>query len=77
MVNWNKYIVSDPKIQQGKPVIKGTRITVDLIIEKLSEGEKHDQIIESHPHINEKMILACLSFAKDSLNNTEIYQLVS
>ena len=39
MRNWQKYIVSDPEIQYGKPVISGTRITVELIIEKLAEGE--------------------------------------
>jgi uncharacterized protein (DUF433 family) len=43
------YIVSDPSIMMGKPVIAGTRITVELILEKLSAGETVDQILEAHP----------------------------
>lgn len=59
----------DPRIQYGKPVISGTRITVELILEKLSEGESIDQILESHPHLNRFSILACLSYAADSLKD--------
>jgi uncharacterized protein (DUF433 family) len=69
MVNWNKHIKSDPAIHAGKPVINGTRITVELIIEKLAEGESIDQILESHPHIKEESIYACLAYAADSLRN--------
>jgi uncharacterized protein (DUF433 family) len=71
-MNWKKYIISNPDIQQGKPVISGTRITVELIIEKLAEGESIEQILESHPHIDRDSIFACLSYAADSLKN-EIY----
>ena len=62
----------NPEIQSGKPVISGTRITVELIIEKLAEGESIDQILESHPHLNRDSIFACLSYAADSLKN-ELY----
>jgi uncharacterized protein (DUF433 family) len=71
-MNWQKYIISNPEIQYGKPVISGTRITVELIIEKLAEGESIDQILESHPHIDRDSIFACLSYAADSLKN-ELY----
>ena len=71
-MNWQKYIVLNPEIQSGKPVISGTRITVELIIEKLAEGESIDQILESHPHLDRNSIFACLSFAADSLKN-ELY----
>lgn len=77
MVNWKKYIISDPAILLGKPVIKGTRISVELILEKLSEGETIEAILESYPHISKEQIMACLAYAKDSLNNEVIYQLVS
>jgi len=66
---WQKYITTNPKIHSGKPVISGTRITVELVIEKLAAGETIDQIIESHPHIKKESILACLSYAADSLKN--------
>ncbi len=58
--NWSRFISSNPKIMLGKPVIKGTRITVELILEKLSAGESIDQIFDSHPQISKKSILACL-----------------
>ena len=69
MVNWSNHITSNPSILAGKPVINGTRITVELIIEKLAEGETIDQILEAHPHINEESVLACLAYAADSLRN--------
>lgn len=71
-MNWRKYIVFNPEIQSGKPVISGTRITVELVIEKLAEGESIDQILESHPHLDRDSIFACLSYASDSLKN-ELY----
>jgi uncharacterized protein (DUF433 family) len=70
---WKKYISSDPAIMLGKPVINGTRITVELILEKLSEGETPEQIVESYPHISKKAIMACLSFASDSVKNETAY----
>jgi len=69
MVNWSKHITSDPEILAGKPVINGTRITVELIIEKLAEGETIDQILEAHPHIKKESVFACLAYAADSLRN--------
>jgi len=77
MINWKEHITSDPAILTGKPVIKGTRISVELILEKLSEEETIDQILMAHPHITKESVLACIAFAKDSLNNEITYQLVS
>ena len=48
-INWNKYIETNPKIMFGKPVIIGTRIPVDLILEKLSLGETTEQLLKSYP----------------------------
>lgn len=56
-------IQSDPSIMMGKPVIKGTRITMELVLEKLAAGETIEQILESHPHLNQEALLACLEFA--------------
>lgn len=68
-MQWQNYITINPEIHSGKPIISGTRITVELIIEKLAKGETIDQIISSHPHITRDSILACLSYAADSLKN--------
>ena len=57
---WRKWIVSDPNVMMGKPVIKGTRITVELILEKLAAGESIEDILEAHPHLQREAIQAAL-----------------
>jgi uncharacterized protein (DUF433 family) len=57
---WQEYISSDSKVMHGKPVIKGTRIPVDLIIEKLRSGETSTDILLSYPSISQEAINACL-----------------
>jgi uncharacterized protein (DUF433 family) len=54
-------IISDPNIMMGKPVVKGTRVTVELIIEKLAAGETSDQILEAHPRLTQQSIQAALA----------------
>ena len=68
-INWNKYIETNPKIMFGKPVIIGTRIPVDLILEKLYLGETTEQLLKSYPSINKESIYACLAFASQSVRN--------
>ena len=60
-------IQSDPAVRMGKPVVAGTRITVELILEKLSTGETIDQILEAHPRLTREGVLAALSFAAQAL----------
>jgi uncharacterized protein (DUF433 family) len=59
-------IVSDPNILMGKPVIKGTRITVELILEKLGAGETIEQVLEAHPRLTREDVLAALRFGDGS-----------
>ncbi|MBZ0201994.1 MAG: DUF433 domain-containing protein [Ignavibacteria bacterium] len=68
-VNWKEHIESNPKVMFGKPVIKGTRIPVDIILEKLSLGETIDQLLKSYPSIKIDSIFACLKFASESVKN--------
>lgn len=56
-------IQSNPAVLMGKPVVAGTRITVELILEKLSAGETMDQILEAHPRLTREGVLAALDFA--------------
>jgi uncharacterized protein (DUF433 family) len=65
-------IVVDPKIMFGKPVLKGTRITVELVLRKLAEGMTYDQILAHHPHLTVEDIRAAAGFAADHLANEEI-----
>ncbi|MEM6431796.1 MAG: DUF433 domain-containing protein [Deinococcota bacterium] len=55
-------IVSDPSIMMGKPVVQGTRITVESILDKLASGESRQQLIEAHPRLTQEGIDAALVF---------------
>ena len=68
-----KLIVSDPKVMMGKPVITGTRITVEIILEKLSAGETVEQILEAHPRLTREAIRAALAFAAQALRADVVY----
>jgi uncharacterized protein (DUF433 family) len=69
-------IVSDPAVMMGKPVIAGTRITVELILEKLAAGESIEQLLESHPRLTRPAVLAALDFAARALRADVVYPLV-
>lgn len=56
-------IISDPAVMMGKPVIAGTRITEELILEKMASGETIEQILEAHPRLNRPSVLAAIDFA--------------
>lgn len=66
---WQTHIESNPKILFGKPTIKGTRISVDLILEKLANKYSISDILDAYPNITEEAIYACLQFASDSIKN--------
>jgi uncharacterized protein (DUF433 family) len=68
-----KLIISDPKIMMGKPVIAGTRITVEIILEKLSAGETVEQILKAHPRLTNEAIRASLAFAAQALRADVVY----
>lgn len=66
-------IISDPQVMMGKPIVAGTRITVELILEKLAAGETSAQILAAHPRLTPSAISAALDFAKETLRADTIY----
>jgi uncharacterized protein (DUF433 family) len=68
MQNLNSRIIIDEKICNGKPIIKGTRITANTIIEYLSAGDSEEEILKQYPSIQKEDIKACLQFAADLMN---------
>lgn len=72
-MNWRDYITSDPNTMFGKPVIKGTRVPVDLVLEKLGNGETISQLLESYPRVTEAALYACLLFASETVKNEVVY----
>ena len=68
-------IESNPEVMMGKPVISGTRITVELVLEKLAAGETNEQLLAAHPRLTEEAIAAALTFAAEALRADVVYPL--
>jgi len=68
----NEFIEIRPDIMLGKPVIKGTRIPVELIIRKLGEGGTIEDLIDGYPTLTREKIMAALTYAADLLGNERI-----
>jgi uncharacterized protein (DUF433 family) len=66
-------ITIDPRIMGGKPVIKGTRVTVESILRKIGVGMSIDEILDAHPHLTPEDIYAAAVYAADTIANEDIY----
>ncbi|QLH47801.1 MAG: DUF433 domain-containing protein [Bacteroidota bacterium] len=75
-MNYNNLIERNPDILQGKPIIKGTRISVELIVRKLAGGFSISGILESYPHLTEAQIKAALEYTADLIANEDVFELV-
>ena len=73
-MNYKERIKSDANIMLGKPVIEGTRIPVELILRKLSEGITQDELISGYPNLTKDDILAALSYSADVLSREEMIE---
>lgn len=71
--NYMEKIEVNPKVMLGKPVIKGPRITVELILEELSAGKTPEDLIKAHPRLTTEAIMAALAFAADALKGERTY----
>lgn len=68
-------IISDPKVMLGKPIIKGTRITVEHILNEMANGLTIEQILEGYPHLTHQGVIAALRFAAESVRTETVYPL--
>ena len=68
-------IEANTAIMMGKPVVRGTRITVELILEKLAAGESTEQILEAHPRLTRDAVLAAIDFGARALRADVVYPL--
>ena len=71
-MNWQKYIVSDKQVLLGKPTIKGTRISVELVLELFSTGWNEKQILDSYPSVSPESLMAVFAYLKDCIQQ-ELY----
>ena len=70
-----RLIESRPEVMMGKPVIAGTRITVESLLEKLAAGESIEQLLDAHPRLTREAVYAALSFAAQVLRSDVVYPL--
>jgi uncharacterized protein (DUF433 family) len=66
-------ITLDPAVLAGKPVIRGTRIAVEFVIELMAEGWSEADILTNYPHLQREDILACLAYARDLLQSERVF----
>lgn len=72
MVDYKDHIESNPDIMLGKPVIKGTRITVELLLRKLADGYDSKEILEMYPHLKPEDISAAILYAASVIESEEV-----
>jgi len=75
MPEYRKWIMSNPNVLFGKPTIKGTRISVEQILDELAGGTTIDEILEAYPRLTHEAISAALAFAADTLRAEVMYPL--
>ena len=72
-MDWHERIVADPAVLAGKPVIKGTRLAVEFIVELLANGWREEDILRNYPGITSEDIHACLAYATEVLRSEKVY----
>ncbi len=73
--DWQERIVADPKILVGKPVIKGTRLSVEFILDLLADGWTTERILEDYPQLQHEDIMAVLKHAAEMVKEEKVYPL--
>jgi len=73
---WEERIEINPKILVGKPVVKGTRLAVEFIIDLLAQGWSDSEILRNYPGLVQEDIQACLAYASATLRAERVYPLV-
>ena len=74
-MDWQERITFDPKILVGKPTVKGTRISVQHVIDLLAAGWTHEQVLDSYPSLSAEDIRACLAYASELLHGEKVFPL--
>ena len=72
-MSWRERIIIDPAVLAGKPIIKGTRLAVELIIDLLAHDWNESKILRNYPGLTHEDIQACLGYASDLLRTERVY----
>ncbi|MCL4386336.1 MAG: DUF433 domain-containing protein [Actinobacteria bacterium] len=72
-MDWREFIHSDPEVLSGKPVVKGTRLSVEFILGLFAEGWTEQQVLENYPTLTAESLQAVFAFATDCMREESIY----
>lgn len=64
-MDWREHIVVDPAVLVGKPIVKGTRISVELLLDRLADGWSYADILSAYPHLTREQVQAAVAFASE------------
>jgi uncharacterized protein (DUF433 family) len=76
-MSWQDRIVIDPDVLVGKPVVKGTRLSVDFVIDLLAEGWSESEVLRNYPGLTHEDVKACLRYASATLRAEKVYPMVA
>lgn len=74
-MSWQDRIEINPRVLVGKPVVKGTRLAVEFILDLLSQGWTEEEILRNYPRLTHEDIMACLKYASEMLKSERVYPL--
>jgi uncharacterized protein (DUF433 family) len=74
-MNWQDHVTIEPQVLAGKPIIKGTRISVEFVIDLLARGWTTEQVLREYDHLTVEDVQACLAYASEVLKSERVYLL--
>lgn len=76
-MNWRQYITADPAVLVGKPILKGTRLSVDFILGLIAQGWSEAEILRNYPGLIREQILACAAYAQERVQDEKVFAMAS
>jgi len=73
MGNWKDRITMDPDVLAGKPIIRGTRVSVEFLLDLLAQGWSRRRVLDNYPQLERQDVLAALAYARDCLKLEKLY----
>ncbi len=70
---WQEHIALDAMVLAGKPIVKGTRLSVEFVTDLLAKGWTEAQVVEAYPQLTPEAIRACLAYAHEALQDQKVY----
>jgi uncharacterized protein (DUF433 family) len=74
-MNWEEKIISDPEIMVGKPVVRGTRLTVEFILDRFADGWTEKMILENYPNLTQDDLRAIFAYAADCMKDGIVFRM--